>query len=109
MRLVRDEHACLAALDDFVAGRVGAAVFIAHFRQLWQRDRVDGVDGVQAMREGADNAAVLHGLLDSVGSLCATYAQSLAPGGGYRVSEEQFRKEIRSMTAELALPGGREA
>ena len=101
MRLIRDEQAYFRILDDFVAQRVSAAVFIARFRHQWQCDGAEGIDSVQSMIGAPHNQAGLYGLLDSIDSLCTTYAHNLPSGCGYRVSEEQFRKEVESMTDTL--------
>lgn len=106
------QRAHLAVLDDFVAGRTSAAAFIARFEDLWRRDAVgafDVDDGSPVAGRDVGGAAGLHGILGSVESLCASYAQSLPDGCGYRVSEEQFRKEIESLTSGLRLAGVRRA
>jgi len=105
MRLIRDEQAYFRILDDFVAQRVSAAVFIARFRHQWQCDGAEGIDSLQAMSGAPHNQAGLYGLLDSIDSLCGTYARNLPSGSGYRVSEEQFRKEVESLTDTLSHPG----
>ena len=38
-----------------------------------------------------------YGVLASINGLCVAYSNSLAPSRGYRVSEEQFRKEVQSL------------
>ncbi len=101
MTLIRDEQAYLRMLDDFVARRVAAAVFIARFQHQWQGDGAD----VPATPGATPDRAGLRGLLDSIATLCATYAQTLPSGCGYRVSEEQFRKEVESLTHALPRPG----
>ena len=100
MRLLRDEQAYLRVVDDFVAERTGACAFIPRFQHLWRCDCAQGIDAATAAATRADRAG-LYGVLDSVNELCADYAGSLPPGQGYRVSEEQFRKEIESLTATL--------
>ena len=99
MRLLRDEQAYRQVLDDFVAQRLDARHFILRFRKLWDCDRAEGVEGVLAMQRADPGLAGFYGFLDSVSALCATYMRNLPPGGGYRVSEEQFRKEIEGMVS----------
>ena len=105
MRLIRDEEAYFQILDDFVAQRVSASVFIARFRHQWQCDGAEGFDSVLAMSGASHNQAGLYGLLDSIATLCRTYAHNLPSGCGYRVSEEQFRKEVESLAGTLLRPG----
>jgi hypothetical protein len=101
MTLIRDEQAYFRMLDDFVARRVAAAVFIARFQHQWQGDGADD----PATPGAATDRAGLYGVLDSIATLCATYAHNLPSGCGYRVSEEQFRKEVESLTHALPHPG----
>ena len=103
MRLIRDEQAYFQTLCDFVEGRVGAAVFMTRFRHLWDGDGAAGVDSVLAMSAAPNNQAGLYGQLDSIETLCQAFARNLPSGAGYRVSEEQFRKEVRSLAATLPL------
>ena len=105
MRLIRDEQAYFRILDDFVARRASAAVFISRFRHQWQCDGAEGIDSVLAMTGASHNQAGLYGLQDSIDSLCSTYVDNLPSGCGYRVSEEQFRKEVESLTDALPHPG----
>ena len=105
MRLIRDELAYRRILDDFVAQRVSAVVFMSRFRHLWECDGAEGVDSVLAMSGAPHNEAGLYGLLDSINTLCETFARNLPSGCGYRVSEEQFRKEIQSLTSALPPAG----
>jgi len=105
MRLLRDEQAYFQILDDFVTKRVSAAAFIARFRHQWQCDGAEGIDSVLAMSRAPHNQAGLYGRLASIDSLCRTYAHNLPSGCGYRVSEEQFRKEVESLTDSLPHPG----
>ena len=105
MRLIRDEQAYFRTLSDFVEQRTSAAVFMTRFRHLWECDGADGVDGVLAMSDAPHNQAGLYGFLDSIARLCETFARNLPSHCGYRVSEEQFRKEVQSLTS--ALPRSR--
>ena len=105
MRLIRDENAYLRVLDDFVAQHVSAAVFMDRFRHLWACDGAAGIDSVLAMSDAPNNQAGLYGLLDAINGLCETFAHNLPSGCGYRVSEEQFRKEVQSLTSTLPLAG----
>ena len=105
MRLIRDEEAYFQILDDFVAQRVSASVFIARFRHQWQCDGAEGIASVLAMSGASHNQAGLYGLLDSIDTLCRTYVHNLPSGCGYRVSEEQFRKEVESLTETLPHSG----
>jgi hypothetical protein len=102
MRRIRDEQAYFRIVDDFVARRVSAAVFIPRFRHLWQGDGPDRIDSAVANTHVADDHAGPYGLFAGINALCETYAYNLPDGRGYRVSEEQFRKEVQSRT--LALP-----
>jgi len=103
MRLIRDEQAYRRILADFVAQRLSAAAFIASFRHLWRCDGSEGIDSVLAMSGGPHNQSGFYGLLDSVNTLCETFAHNLPSGCGYRVSEEQFRKEVESLVSALPL------
>ena len=109
MRLIRDEDAYLRILDDFVAHRASAAVFMSCFEHLWECDGAEGVDSLLAMSGAPHNQAGLYGLLDSINTLCTTFAKDLPSGCGYRVSEEQFRKEVQSLTSALPLAGSHRA
>lgn len=101
MRLLHDEQACLRVVNDFVAERLKAATFIPRFQHLWQCDGAKGIDSALATIGDRESQAGLYGVLDSVNDLCTDYASSLPPGRGYRVSEEQFRKEVESLTIAL--------
>jgi hypothetical protein len=103
MRLIRDEQAYFHILDDFVARRVSAAVFMPRFRHLWQCDGAHGIDNVPAKVDEVNNNRRLYGILGAIDKLCETYAYNLPDGRGYRVSEEQFRKEVESRTTTLPL------
>ncbi len=103
MRLIRDEQAYVRAISDFVEQRVSAAVFMPRFRHLWECDGAEGVDAVLAMSDAPHNQAGLYGLLDAINTLCETFAHNLPSGCGYRVSEEQFRKEVQSLVSTLPL------
>jgi len=107
VRLIRDEQAYLRTLSDFVQRRASAAVFMTRFRHLWECDGAAGVDSMLAMRDAPHDQAGLYGLLDSIETLCRSYACSLPPGCGYRVSEEQFRKEVQSLVSALPLASPR--
>jgi hypothetical protein len=103
MRAIRDEQAYFLVLGDFVAGRVSAALFVPRFRHLWQ---CGGGDDIVIARAKVDISAKdggLYGLLEGIHILCETYAHNLPDGRGYRVSEEQFRKEVQSRTSALPL------
>ena len=102
MRLIRDKQAYFRILDDFVARRVSAAVFMPRFRQLWHGDAANRIESAVAKTHVADDHADLYGLFAAINALCEIYAYNLPDGRGYRVSEEQFRKEVQSRT--LALP-----
>ena len=97
MKLLRDEQAYRQIVDDFVARRQDARSFVLHFLRLWDGDRAEGVDDVLEMQHAESGLTGLYGFLDSVGALCTTYRRCLPEDGGYRVSEEQFRKEIEGM------------
>ncbi len=109
MKLLRDEQAYRQVVDDFVAKRLDARDFIPRFQKLWDCDRAEGVDGVLAMQRAEPGPAGLYGFLDSIGALCATYSRCLPADGGYRVSEEQFRKEIEGMVTAWPDPSRLEA
>ena len=97
MKLLRDEQAYRQILDDFVARRQDARDFVRGFRTLWDGDRADSVARVREMQRGEPGSAGLYGFLDSVSELCTAYMHCLPADAGYRVSEEQFRKEIEAM------------
>ena len=103
MRLIRDEQAYFRALSDFVGSRVTVAVFMTRFQHLWACDGAEGVDGVLAMSGAPRNQTGLYGVLDSINTLCDAFARNLPSGCGYRVSEEQFRKEVQSLVSTLPL------
>jgi Bacterial self-protective colicin-like immunity len=97
MKLLRDEQAYRRLLNDFVAQQLDARNFTQRFRKLWDCDRAEGIAGVLAMQGAKSGQAGLYGFLDSVSALCTTYVHHLPPSSGYRVSEEQFRKEVEGM------------
>ncbi len=101
MRLIRDEQAYFRTLSDFVEQRVSADVFMERFRHLRECDGVEGVDSVLAMSGAPHDQAGLYAILDSIDTLCEAFASNLPSGCGYRVSEEQFRKEVQSLTSAL--------
>jgi hypothetical protein len=107
VRLIRDEQAYFRTLSDFVEQRVSAAAFMTRFRHLWECDGAEGVDSVVAMSGAPHNQASLYGVLDSINTLCETFARNLPSGCGYRVSEEQFRKEVQSLVSTLLLASPR--
>jgi hypothetical protein len=107
VRLIRDEQAYFRTLSDFVEQRVSAAVFMSRFGHLWECDGAEGVDSVVAMSGAPHNQAGLYGVLDSINTLCETFALNLPSGCGYRVSEEQFRKEVQSRVSTLRLASPR--
>ena len=101
MRLIRDERAYRQVLGNFLGCRSSARVFISRFSHLWR------CDGVPLACSAGLTPAVgaepgFHGLMDTINSLCEEYAGSLADGSGYRVSEEQFRKEIEALMSEAS-------
>lgn len=105
MKLIRDEHAYLRVLDNFLDCRSSADVFIARFSHLWRCDCapiVRDADATPALPAGHG----FYGLMDSINSLCEEYASSLEDGGGYRVSAEQFRKEIEALVGKSSHPSG---
>jgi len=99
MKLIHDESAYRRVLEKFLGCRWSADVFISRFSHLW---RCDGAP----LAYGADVAPTFaagpgfYGLMDSINSLCEEYASSLEDGCGYRVSEEQFRKEVEALVSE---------
>ena len=101
MRLLQDEQAYLRVVNDFVEERLKAVTFIPRFQHLWRCDGAAALDGALAAGGHRDDQARLYGVLDSVNDLCADYTGSLPSGHGYRVSEEQFRKEVESLTSSL--------
>ena len=105
MRPIRDEQAYFQVLDDFVARRMSAAVFMPRFRHLWQCDGADASDSVAAKTHAGNDHAGLYGLFGAIDALCETYAYNLPDGRGCRVSEEQFRKEVQSRTLALPMSG----
>ncbi len=109
MKLLRDEQAYRQIVDDFVAKRLNARNFVLHFQKLWDGDRAEGVEGVLAMQHAKSGVVGLYGFLDSVSVLCTTYARCLPSDGGYRVSEEQFRKEVEVMMSAWPAPAQSES
>jgi hypothetical protein len=97
MRLIGDERAYRRVLGNFVACRSSAEVFISRFSHLWRCDGAPlggcSVEVPPALASGPG----FYGLMDTINSLCEDYSSSLADGCGYRVSEEQFRKEIEAL------------
>ena len=96
MTLIHDERAYRRVLGNFLACRSSARVFISRFSHLWRCDGAPvacSADVTPAF--GAEPG--FYGLMDTINSLCEEYAGSLAGGCGYRVSEEQFRKEIEAL------------
>lgn len=103
MKLIRDEHAYRRVLDKFLDCRSSADVFITRFSHLWQCDCAPIVRGADAMPTGPAGPG-FYALMDSINSLCEEYASSLADGCGYRVSAEQFRKEVESLVDKSLHP-----
>lgn len=105
MRLILDEGAYRRVLGNFLDCRSSAEVFISRFSHLWR------CDGAPVGACSADVASAIfgagpgfYGLMDTINSLCEEYSRSLADGGGYRVSEEQFRKEIEALMGASSHP-----
>jgi hypothetical protein len=103
MRLIRDERAYRRVLGNFLGFRSSADVFISRFSHLWRCDGAPlacNADVTPAF--GAKPG--FYGLMDSINSLCEEYSSSLPNGCGYRVSEEQFRKEVESLMGKGSHP-----
>jgi hypothetical protein len=96
MNLVHDKREYQRALDDFVSGRASASAFIPRFSHLWKCDRAP-IDSSTDVGRKAGSTPGFYGLMDAVNTLCETYTRSLPEGCGYRVSEEQFRREVESL------------
>ena len=93
-RLLDDESAYREILARFVDGRLDATDFLAGFLHLWRRDAATASRPSAQADPPARDQTALYAVLDAVNALCEAYARALVPDGGYRVSEEQFRKEI---------------
>lgn len=99
MKLIHDEHAYRHVLEKFLGCRSSADDFVSRFSHLWRCDCAPiarDADATQAVQAGPG----FYGLMDSINSLCEEYASSLEDGCGYRVSAEQFRKEIEALVGE---------
>jgi len=83
------EARCHAAVDRFVSQRDTASAFLARFEELLGCAESQDIDIV----------------LRSIQKLCLAYTAALEPGAGCRVSEEQFRVEVQSLTARRACLG----
>jgi hypothetical protein len=93
-RLIQDERPYAAVVRLFVDRHIGAAEFLARFAHLWHCDGSEGIFGREAIIPMTRAETALYGTLDALNELCEVYWSSLPDGCGYRVSEEQFRKEI---------------
>jgi hypothetical protein len=103
MKLIRDERAYRRVLENFLGGRSNALVFISQFSHLWLCDgAVCQIGGRMAL--APDSQPGFYGLMDTINSLCQQYANCLGDGCGYRVSEEQFRKEVETLMGAPARP-----
>jgi hypothetical protein len=104
MRLISDERAYRRVLGSFVGCRSSACVFVSRFSHLWRCDGAP-LGGCGAEVSSAPSSGPgFYGLMDTINSLCEDYSSSLADGGGYRVSEEQFRKEVEALMREGSQP-----
>jgi hypothetical protein len=103
MRLIRDEGAYRRVLADFLACRTSADMFILRFFHLWRCDGAPVEDDGGATPASVSSPG-FYGLMDTINSLCEEYSCTLADGCGYRVSEEQFRKEVGSLVEERPGP-----
>ena len=99
MKLTGDEHACAEVIAGFVQRRLSAREFVPRFARLWRRDGADGTPATTRAVPIRRVESEVCALLDSINDLCETYSRSLPPGCGYRVSEEQFRKQVQAMAA----------
>jgi hypothetical protein len=93
-RLIQDERPYVDLVRRFVDRRIGAAEFLSGFAHLWRCDGAEGLFRGRAIVPMTRAEASLYGTLDALNELCEFYWRSLPAGCGYRVSEEQFRKEI---------------
>lgn len=105
MKLLEDEEAYRDAVDDFIACRSSADAFVHRFTHLWKCDGAVCDSAAMAAHARLAGKPGLYGLLDGVDALCETYARSMQPGAGYRVSAEQFRKEVDGLTRGSVLRG----
>jgi hypothetical protein len=99
MQLIRDERSYAESVEGFLKRRMNASEFLARFSHLWRCDRADAVVVGDAAVPMTHAESQLYGVLDSMNGLCETYYRCLSPGCGYRVSEEQFRKEIQRLAS----------
>jgi hypothetical protein len=103
VNLIHDQRAYERVLKSFVAGGVPASSFISCFARLWKRDGAP----IDSHAEAGSQAAAepgFYGRMDAVNALCEDYTSCLPDGCGYRVSEEQFRKEIERLAGVAASP-----
>jgi len=91
----RRETAYRWLVEEFVCRDLSAPEFLSRFTTLWNHDqlRVDGVEAVPWPRVKGQSLSALRALH----GLCATYSRNLPDGAGYRVSEEQFRREVHCL------------
>jgi len=99
VRLLEDENAYREVIADFVDCRLSAERFVPRFRHLWNCDRTLCAD----VAANPPDRAGVYGLLDGVNTLCDTYSDALGAGMAYRVSAEQFRKEVDCLTRDSVL------
>ena len=103
MRLIRDERAYRRVLGNFLGCRSSADVFISRFSHLWRCDGAPLVCNAHVTPAFGARPG-FYGLMDSINSLCEEYSSSQPNGCGYRVSEEQFRKEVESLVSQRSHP-----
>lgn len=101
-RLIRDEGAYRQLVKDFVQRRLNAHEFLPRFAHLWRCDGADFIADTTPVPMTQDESA-LYGVLDSINELCDSYERSIPDGRGYRVSEEQFRREVQAHAAQNLL------
>jgi hypothetical protein len=104
MRLISDERAYRRVLGNFVGCRSSAQVFISRFSHLWRCDGAPLGGCSVEVPSAPSTGPGFYGLMDTINSLCEDYSSSLADGCGYRVSEEQFRREIEALMGTTSHP-----
>jgi hypothetical protein len=98
MRLIQNERAYAELIEAFVEGRASAEEFLPLFSHLWRCDANGHLnDGATISMTDAERG--FYGAIDSISNLCECYRQSFPAGCGYRVSAEQFRKQLESLAS----------